>query len=180
MCTWSSSTMLRSQRAAMRRLLPLCSRWSSQREHHAVHTSFSRVERGFPNLINTTDVAYYTKTVASKWHRPVIRNAYFDRLPYTTPVRPQQYLEFTEQDLCLGSTRGRANALANSKRAIDCQITNLLQALGMSASGSFPSKIAKTPRSNSCRSCNTPDLPHSVGHLLWSCSDVCERHHEHA
>jgi len=101
------------------------------------------MEATYPNLINTTDLGTYTRTVAARWRKPVICDPYFDNLSYTTSVRPQQYLTFAQQDLRLGNTRGAINALAHSKRAIDCQMSDLLQSLGLTFTGNFPSKVSK-------------------------------------
>ena len=58
-------------------------------------------------------------------------------------MSPAQYLEFAEKDLRIGGTRGLVNSLTNSKRAIDCQIYNLLSSLGLPEPYSFPARLEK-------------------------------------
>lgn len=103
----------------------------------------SRSSATYPGVISSTSVGAYCRAVASKWRAPIIDVVHFDHLTYTTSVSPQEYLRFAQQDLRLGGARGLINGLANSKRAIDCQITNLLQALGIPSGGNFPSKLEK-------------------------------------
>lgn len=78
---------------------------------------------------------------ASRWTRPTIDPKGFGRFDYSTPLTPAEYLTFAEKDLRLGGSRGLVNALANAKRAIDCQIFNLLSSLGIPEPSSFPGRL---------------------------------------
>ena len=80
-------------------------------------------------------------TYASRWGRPTIDPKSFGRFDYSTPLKPVEYLTFAEKDLRLGGPRGLVNALANAKRAIDCQIFNLLSSLGIPEPYSFPGRL---------------------------------------
>lgn len=89
------------------------------------------------------DVRDYIQKHAEAWLEPTIDPKGYEELDVTTPIAPSEYLEFAEKDLRRGGVRGLVNALSNSKRAIDCQIANLLLALGLSATGNFPSRVEK-------------------------------------
>ncbi len=77
------------------------------------------------------------------WKKPLVDPKSFVCLKVSTPVTPNQYLEFAEKDLRLGSIRGLVNSLTNSKRAIDCQIYNLLLSLGIPEPYSFPARMER-------------------------------------
>lgn len=66
-----------------------------------------------------------------------------ESLKYVTPVSPSEYLSYAEADLLIGTSHGLVNALSNAKRAIDCQVTNILQGLGLSIPKPFPEKLEK-------------------------------------
>ncbi len=89
------------------------------------------------------DIKTYTTTLISGWSKPTIDPKGFDELGYKTPIRAQEYLAFAEKDLRLGGVRGFVNALSNAKRAIDCEVSNLLTAIGLHTGGNFPSKLEK-------------------------------------
>ncbi|GEM77205.1 hypothetical protein [Vibrio sagamiensis] len=52
------------------------------------------------------------------------------RLDWKFEVNPSEYISFAKRDFREGSIRGLINSLGNSKRAIDCQIDRIFQALG--------------------------------------------------
>jgi hypothetical protein len=85
----------------------------------------------------------YIAKHAEAWVEPTIDPKGFDELEISTPITPAEYLEFAEKDLRRGGPRGLVNALSNSKRAIDCQIANLLMSVGLGATGNFPSRVEK-------------------------------------
>lgn len=89
------------------------------------------------------DLREFVSTYVPHWDKPTVDPKSFNILKYTTPVTPTQYLEFAEKDLRLGGTRGLVNSLTNSKRAIDCQIFNLLTSLGIPEPFSFPGRLDK-------------------------------------
>lgn len=79
----------------------------------------------------------------AKWECVRIDPKSFVSIKYATPVTPAQYLEFADRDLLQANDHGYVNALSNSKRAIDCQITNLLIGLGLSKLGNIHNKIER-------------------------------------
>ncbi|MES2938575.1 MAG: hypothetical protein V4864_12895 [Pseudomonadota bacterium] len=87
------------------------------------------------------DLAEFLAKHVSAWGKPTVDAKGFVDLEVDTPVTPKQYLEFAEKDLRLGGTRGLVNALTNSKRAIDCQVHNLLKSLGIPEPYSFPARM---------------------------------------
>lgn len=78
-----------------------------------------------------------------QWRKITVDPKTFNALKVSTPVTPAQYLEFAEKDLRLGGTRGLVNSLTNSRRAIDCQVFNLLSSLGLPEPYSFPARLEK-------------------------------------
>lgn len=78
-----------------------------------------------------------------KWDTIRIDPKGFMQLTYVTPVKPREYLAFSDKDLLLNSEHGYVNALSNAKRAIDCQITNMLSVLGLNKSGNIHSKMSR-------------------------------------
>jgi hypothetical protein len=79
----------------------------------------------------------------ARWKKLTLDPKSYGILKYTTPITPVQYLEFAEKDLRLGGPRGLINSLANSKRAIDCQIFSLLSVLGIPEPHNFPLRLEK-------------------------------------
>ncbi len=77
------------------------------------------------------------------WDGRVIDPKGFVQLEYATPVTPKEYLEFADKDLLVNGNHGLVNSLSNAKRAIDCQITNLLSVLGLKTSGNIHTKIQR-------------------------------------
>jgi len=67
----------------------------------------------------------------------------FAPLDYATQVKPRQYLDFANKDLLLATDHGYVNALSNAKRAIDCQIFNLLSILGLRVAGNIHKRIER-------------------------------------
>lgn len=80
---------------------------------------------------------------AKKWKVARIDLKGFISLGIITPVRPKEYLDFADKDLLLENVHGYVNALSNAKRAIDCQITNILATLGFSKLGNIHKKIER-------------------------------------
>jgi hypothetical protein len=62
-------------------------------------------------------------------------------LKYEIPNKSDIFLNYAEKDLELNSTQGNINALTNAKRAIDCQIEQLIKVLGLKREKQFPKKI---------------------------------------
>lgn len=91
----------------------------------------------------TMDIAEFVATHAGLWRAPVFEPKVFGQMKYVTPIRPSEYLEFANTDLGQGTLHGLVNALSNAKRAIDCQVTCILQGLGLSKAGNFPTKVAQ-------------------------------------
>ncbi|WP_124488152.1 MULTISPECIES: hypothetical protein [unclassified Burkholderia] len=91
----------------------------------------------------TTALQEYLTQFAASWQSPTLDPKSFGMLKYSTPLRPDHYLAFAEKDLRLGGPRGLVNSLANSKRAIDCQIFGLLCALGLPEPRNFPDRLEK-------------------------------------
>lgn len=89
-----------------------------------------------------TEVEYISK-YAAYWRSPTVDIKGIDSLKYLTPVTPPEYLKFAETDLSVGGRHGYVNALSNAKRAIDCQVTNILQGFGLSIPNQFPAKLEK-------------------------------------
>lgn len=77
------------------------------------------------------------------WGELVMDPKSFIQLPYETQVTPREYIQHADKDLLLQTNHGYVNALSNAKRAIDCQITNLLVVLGVSRSGDIHKKIER-------------------------------------
>lgn len=75
------------------------------------------------------------------WGELVMDPKSFIQLPYETQVTPREYIRYADKDLLLQTDHGCVNGLSNAKRAIDCQITNLLAALGLSQAGNIHKKI---------------------------------------
>lgn len=85
----------------------------------------------------------YITTYATKWLKPTLDIKGIESLMYVTPITPSEYLRYAEDDLLVGRSHGLVNALSNAKRAIDCQVTNILQGLGLSVPKQFPAKLEK-------------------------------------
>ena len=85
--------------------------------------------------------------LASKdWSDPILEPKSFGSLAIASDIKPNDYLNFAERDLSLPGVHGLVNCLSNSKRAIDCQIENILVSLGLQKSGSFPKRIERIQR----------------------------------
>ena len=64
------------------------------------------------------------------------------RVPCAFDVAPRHYVRFAQADLVDGTQRGNLNAIHNAKRAIDCQMDQILWNLGLSeASANSPRKF---------------------------------------
>lgn len=85
----------------------------------------------------------YVSNYATHWRSPTLDIKSIESLKYFTPVTPPEYLRFAEVDLAAGGSHGCVNALSNAKRAIDCQVTNILQGFGLSIPKQFPAKLEK-------------------------------------
>lgn len=92
-------------------------------------------------FLNITTLQEYIAQHATLWKKPTLDPKTFSILKYSTPLHPDHYLTFAEKDLRLGGPRGLVNSLANSKRAIDCQIFCLLQALDLPEPRNFPDRL---------------------------------------
>jgi hypothetical protein len=79
----------------------------------------------------------------NNWVICVLDSKGFIDLKHETDVKPRRYLEFADNDLKVEGDHGLINSLSNSKRAIDCQITNLLKVLGFKATGNIHTRIKK-------------------------------------
>lgn len=93
--------------------------------------------------MSTQALREYLAQCVAQWKRPVVDPKALNALKYSTPLHPGQYLLFAEKDLRLGGPRGLVNSLANSKRAIDCQIFGLLHALAVPEPRNFPERLDK-------------------------------------
>lgn len=89
------------------------------------------------------DEITYIATHAAQWHKPTLDIKCIEPLTYITPVSPHEYLRYAELDLLTGGNHGIVNALSNAKRAIDCQVTNILQGFGLVIPKQFPTKLEK-------------------------------------
>lgn len=89
------------------------------------------------------DLREFLTVCVPTWARPTIDPKGFAGLETSTPIKPSEYLSFAEKDFRLGSTRGLVNSLTNSKRAIDCEIFNVLSALSIPEPYSFPARLEK-------------------------------------
>jgi hypothetical protein len=85
----------------------------------------------------------YLESHASEWTKPTVDPKCFNSLKYSTDILPGEYLLFAEKDLRSGGVRGRVNALANSKRAIDCELSSILAALKIQEPWSFPDRLER-------------------------------------
>lgn len=56
----------------------------------------------------------------------------------TFEISPKDFLRFAKQDLKEGNEKGFINSLANSKRAIDCQVDNAMENLGIKSQNFNP------------------------------------------
>ncbi|AIO49442.1 hypothetical protein DM44_758 [Burkholderia cepacia] len=92
---------------------------------------------------STTALQEYLRGFVPSWQSPTLDPKSFGMLSYSTPLCPDNYLTFAEKDLRLGGPRGLVNSLANSKRAIDCQIFGVLHALGLSEPRNFPDRLER-------------------------------------
>lgn len=66
----------------------------------------------------------------------------FRDFPFPYDVTPHMYLREAEVHLSRMSQGGDRDAVANAKRAIDCQIEAVIETLGLGVSGGFPSRVA--------------------------------------
>lgn len=89
------------------------------------------------------DEIEYISTYVPQWQSPTLDIKSIESFEYTTPVTPAEYLRYAETDLNTGGRHGMVNALSNAKRAIDCQVTNILQGFGLSIPKQFPAKLEK-------------------------------------
>ena len=62
-------------------------------------------------------------------------------LNYEMPNKSDIFLDYAENDLASNTEAGNVNALTNAKRAIDCQIEQLIKSLGLKKAKQFPKKI---------------------------------------
>ena len=81
--------------------------------------------------------------IVGTWEKVCVDPKGFNSLEFDTPVVPKDYLSFAEKDLELNNSHGHVNSLSNAKRAIDCQITNILSVLGLPKSGNIHKKIER-------------------------------------
>jgi hypothetical protein len=56
----------------------------------------------------------------------------------TFEISPKDFLRFAKQDLKEGNEKGFINSLTNSKRAIDCQVDNAMESLGIKSQNFNP------------------------------------------
>lgn len=77
----------------------------------------------------------------NEWKEYEFEGKAFESLGYKTELRPSQYIEFANTDLETSYHHSRINALANAKRAVDCQVDNLISAFGLKKSRHFPQRI---------------------------------------
>ena len=75
------------------------------------------------------------------WRQIHFEGKCYECLEKATSIKPEEYLKFSELDLSGESDHGLINSLGNSKRAIDCQIDNILDAFGLKKKLHFPQKI---------------------------------------
>ena len=83
----------------------------------------------------------YLETVIPKWKTPCIDPKSMDVFKPKTPIKPKEYLEFAERDIQGKDLRGAVNALSNSKRAIDCQVENIIASFGLPKKRNFPERL---------------------------------------
>ncbi|WP_444905088.1 hypothetical protein ACJJIU_10365 [Microbulbifer sp. CnH-101-E] len=53
----------------------------------------------------------------------------------------KEFLSYAKDDLSTGTPKGYANAITNSKRAIDCQTDWFVKSIGLDHAGSFPAHV---------------------------------------
>ena len=66
----------------------------------------------------------------------------FGSLDYDPPNKADLFLNYAETDLSHETDAGNVNALSNAKRAIDCQVEQLINLLGLKKEKSFPKKLS--------------------------------------
>jgi hypothetical protein len=87
-----------------------------------------------------TLIEYIDKNVPL-WKQLCFEGNGYGCLEKATQIKPEEYLRHSELDLLDKSDHGLINSLGNSKRAIDCQIDNILDAFGLKKKLHFPQKI---------------------------------------
>ncbi|WP_147617716.1 hypothetical protein [Oxalobacter paraformigenes] len=87
--------------------------------------------------------AQYINAYVPNWQKPTLDLKGVESLGYVTPVTPFEYLRYAEADLNIGDVHGLVNGLSNAKRAIDCQVANILHGFGLSIPKQFPSRLEK-------------------------------------
>lgn len=65
----------------------------------------------------------------------------YGSLEYEAPNKADVFVNYAENDLSYDSESGNVNALSNAKRAIDCQVEQLINLLGLKKEKSFPKKL---------------------------------------
>jgi hypothetical protein len=65
----------------------------------------------------------------------------YGSLDYETPNKSDLFVNYAENDLSYETESGDVNALSNAKRAIDCQVEQLIKLLGLKKEKSFPKKL---------------------------------------
>ena len=83
---------------------------------------------------------YLDKNIPN-WIDPCIDPKSLSTFELKTPIKPKEYLAFSEQDILGKDLRGAVNALSNAKRAIDCQVENITGAFGLPKKRSFPERL---------------------------------------
>lgn len=63
-------------------------------------------------------------------------------LDYDHPNKADLFVNYAETDLSHETDAGNVNALSNAKRAIDCQVDQLIVLLGLKKEKSFPKKLS--------------------------------------
>jgi hypothetical protein len=84
----------------------------------------------------------FLKNCASAWPNPIFQNQCIGQLSYTTKLRPTDYLRFANLDIEQDLEHQEINALSNAKRAIDCQVDNIIFTFGIKRKRTFPEKLA--------------------------------------
>ena len=86
------------------------------------------------------DLLDFIHDKVEKWESPGFDPKGFSYIEFSTNIKPKDYIRFAEEDLKISLEHSYINAMSNAKRAIDCQVDNLIAGFGLKKRRNFPQK----------------------------------------
>ena len=86
-------------------------------------------------------ISQFLQDHVAGWSGPQFDLKCVGKFDYTTSIRPREYLAYARSDIESSQPHRHINGLSNAKRAIDCQVDNILCSFGLSRKPNFPQKM---------------------------------------